>query len=68
MTESDLYDALTDIDGVGEATAHKIFEAIEAHETPDADVSDHLSNALAYHDEGRHAYAEKFVRQALAEL
>jgi len=62
MTD-DLHDALTDIQGVGDATAEKIIDVVAEHGTDAA----HLREALEYLEAGEPGYASKYVRRALGE-
>ena len=53
---------LTEINGVGEATAAKIMEIVD--DTDASDAKENLEDALDYFDAGNPEYAEKFVRRA----
>ena len=48
---SDLRDDLTDIDGVGTATADKILNVLEAHDTPDEPLLERAKAAAARGDD-----------------
>jgi len=67
MRMSDLYDELTDIDGVGEATAEKILAVVDGYNTPD-DVEDNVRKAFDYWESGKPGYAGKYLKRALLEL
>lgn len=62
MTD-DLHDALTDIQGVGDATATKIIDLVGEQ----SDVTEDLREALDYLEAGQPGYAAKYVRRALGE-
>lgn len=64
---SDLKDALTEIDGIGDARADEILAVIADHDTP-SDVEAHLRDAVDAHDAGQHSYAAKHTRAALDAL
>ena len=57
---SDLKDDLVAIDGVGEKTAEKILDVVEAHHE-----TEHLEEAIAYLEAGQTGYAKKYIRKAL---
>jgi len=48
---SDLRDDLTDIDGVGPATADKILDVLKAHDTPDDPLLERAKGAAARGDD-----------------
>jgi len=59
---SDLRDDLTDIDGVGPATADKILDVLEAHDTGDTDPL--LERAKAAAERGDDRDAAVYLRRA----
>lgn len=69
MTE-DLRDQLTDIRGVGDATADEIFDVLTDYE--DSGVSDDLRENITaawdYYENGQESYAEKYLRRAYEEV
>lgn len=62
-----LHDELTEIQGVGDATAEKILAVVDAHDVS-GELEAALTDAVGYHEAGQHEYAEKFVRRAYAEV
>ncbi len=64
---SELKDALTDIKGVGPATADSILEVLEEHGGSEADTQTKslIKNALDYIEEGNPDYARKYLERAL---
>lgn len=67
MRMSDLYDELTDIDGVGDATAEKILEVVDDYSNTD-NVEQNVRQAWDYYDSGKPGYAGKYLQRAIAEL
>jgi len=68
-TQDSLRDALTDIRGVGEATADTILETLDSHGSGVSDaVSENLRKAHDEHRNGDAEYAGKFVRRAIDAL
>jgi len=67
MRMSDLYDELTDIDGVGDATAEKILAVIDAYSTSEG-VEDNVRQAYDYWESGKPGYAGKYIKRAITEL
>ena len=67
MRMSDLYDELTDIDGVGDATAEKILAVVDAYSTT-TEVEDNLRQAHDYWQSGKPGYAGKYIKRAISEL
>lgn len=63
---SELREALTDIQGVGDATADKILDAVEAHADSDVpeDLAENVRSAWDYHHNGDYGYAGKFLERA----
>lgn len=67
---TDLRDDLTEIHGVGDATADEILAVLDEHGqggVPDT-VRDHIQEAHDHHQAGEHEYAAKFVRRAVDAL
>jgi len=64
---SDLYDELTEIDGVGDATAEKILAVIDAYSTSGG-VEDNVRQAYDYWQSGKPGYAGKYLKRAITEL
>ena len=63
MRDSELYDALTDIRGVGDRTANKIMRVIEEH-TDDTDGSPYLNKAKQAAEAGNDREAAVYLRRA----
>lgn len=61
-----LKDELTDIRGIGDATADEVLAVVDNH--GDSDVESLLEEALGYFDSGKPWYARKFVEEAKEEL
>jgi|APHM01.1.fsa_nt_gi hypothetical protein len=59
---SDLYEDLQDIDGVGEATAHKIYDVLEAQE-PEYDTG-YMDKARQAAKAGNYHTAGIYLRRA----
>lgn len=62
----ELHDALTEINGVGDARADDIIELVDEYGAGvDVDaLRDDLEDALSYHEQGDHEYAATFVESA----
>lgn len=58
--DDELKDDLTSISGVGEATAEKIMAVVD---TPEGDVEENVSEAIAYLEAGRPGYALKYLKR-----
>ena len=65
---SDLKDDLTDIDGVGEVTADRILETLEAHDSTDSEVAENVREAYKCYAAGEVGYARKFIERAYEAL
>jgi DNA-binding LacI/PurR family transcriptional regulator len=63
---SDLHDDLLSIDGVGEATAHKVQEVCQQHGygEPSDELAQNLRQAIDYYDAGNYEYAGKYLKRA----
>lgn len=61
---SDLHDDLTDIRGIGDATAEEIIEVVEGHTEDNETLRDNLESALDYYEDERYGYAGKYLRRA----
>lgn len=61
-----LKDELTDIRGIGDATADEVLAVVDNH--GDSEVEELLAEALGYFDSGKPWYARKFVEEAKEEL
>lgn len=59
----ELRDALTEIRGVGDATAEEILAVLDDHGADD-DVATLIEEAHDHHAAGEHQYAAKYVRRA----
>ena len=57
-------DDLTEINGVGEATADKILEIVG----DDTQAKEHLETAIEYYEAGQDGYAKGYVYKAFEEL
>lgn len=69
MSHSELHDALTDINGVGEARADEILDVLAEYNRGRDDAAlreaqANLQKAADHHAEGAHEYAQKFVERA----
>lgn len=66
----DLEDELTEIRGVGDATAEEILAVLDEYADDDVDdvVREQIQEAHDHHEAGEHQYAAKFVRRAHAHL
>lgn len=60
----DLHAALTEIEGIGDARADEVLAVLDSHDG-NSDVVGLLEQAAEHHDDGRHAYAAKYVHEAL---
>lgn len=60
--------ALTDIDGVGDATAEKILDVLDEEIAISDSVREMIETAHDEHKHGDPEYAGKFVRRAYNEL
>jgi len=64
MTE--LEDALTDIRGVGDATAEEIMSVVDEHgDGGSVELEETLRDAVSYYEQGDYGYAEKYLYRAL---
>lgn len=64
----DLHEALTEIDGIGDARAEEILDVIDDHGRDDEELRQLLGDAVDHHRAGKHVYASKFARRARALL
>jgi hypothetical protein len=60
---SDLRDDLTDIRGVGDATADTILEVVENHDTGSS--TQEIETAIEYLEDGHAGYALKYLRRVV---
>ena len=63
MTDDNLRDELTEIRGVGEATADEILDVLDERDDVD-DVRDYVQEVHDHHQAGEHQYAAKYVQRA----
>lgn len=61
-----LRDELTEISGVGDATADKIISVVESQSNED--VAETLAEAIEYYESGSPEYAMGYVRDAYNEV
>ena len=59
-----LKDDLTDIQGVGDATADKIMTVFEDYQS-EPEAVEAIEKALEYFDQGDYTYGEKFLRRVV---
>jgi endonuclease III-like uncharacterized protein len=66
---SDLRDDLTEIQGVGEATADSILEVLAEHDTgTDSEVREAVLETWDYYQDGQYSYAGKYLERAVNHL
>jgi ribosomal protein S13 len=61
-----LKDELTEIRGIGEATAEEVLAVVQEHGESDVELL--LQEAIDYYNSGKPWYARKFVEEAKEEL